>query len=308
MEAKGKVVFSSGKAGDYDIWVLDLSTNTISQLTTGAYCNEAPRWSPDGSKIAFISNRTGTPEIWLMNEDGAAQTRLTNTGRYHETPSWSPDGKSLVFCANYEGSNIDVYTMGTDGTGLQRITDYKETDSTPQYSPDGGKIIFTSRRSGNEDIWTYELQTKEFKQLTDYAEKDFSPSYSPDGEKIAFVRTELASSESENLEIYLMDKDGKNANRITYNTGTDRDVRWSPDGRCLIYTSSKSGQTAERLMVIDLQQQDITRLDFNRDALETEIDAHTESRGLFSFLPESIIRKTYPDMFFGTERSPDWKF
>jgi tricorn protease-like protein len=118
----------------------------------------------------------------------------------------------------------------------------------------------------------------------------------------------VASSEAENLEIYLMNKDGSNATRITYSTGTDRYVRWSPDGRCLIYTSSRPGATAERLTVIDLQQQDLTSLDFNRARLEDEIDAHTSSIGLFSLLPESIIRKTYPDMFFGTERSPDWKF
>ena len=70
MEIKGKVVFSSGKAGDYDIWVLDLVSQRLSQLTSGPYCNECPRWSPDGKEIVYISNKTGTPEIWVMDETG----------------------------------------------------------------------------------------------------------------------------------------------------------------------------------------------------------------------------------------------
>ncbi|HAH31813.1 MAG TPA: hypothetical protein DCL44_05815 [Elusimicrobia bacterium] len=308
MEIKGKVVFSSGKSGDYDIWVLDLVSQRLSQLTSGPHCNDCPRWSPDGAKIVYTSNRTGTPEIWVMDENGKNQTRLTNNGRWHETPSWSPDGKSLVFCANYDGSNIDVYTMKVDGTGLQRITDYKEMDSTPQYSPDGRNIIFISRRSGNDDIWNYDLQSKEFKQLTNCARKDFSPAYSPDGKQIAFLRADDVASEIENLDIYLMDSAGGNERRITDDLGPDKHVRWSPDGRYLIYTSTRMLSSAERLMVMDIQGSELLNLDFNRTPLENEIDAHSQPIGLFSALSEKILKKTYTGIYFGTERWPDWKF
>ncbi|MFH1413796.1 MAG: DPP IV N-terminal domain-containing protein [Candidatus Omnitrophota bacterium] len=307
MDIKGKVVFSSGKSGDYDIWTLDLENKNLRQLTFGEYWNDCPKWSPDGKKIVFVSNRTGTPEIWLMDEDGSNQTRITNTGRWHNTPNWSPDGKRIVFAANYDG-NIDVYTMNIDTTDLQQITDYEGIDFTPQYSPDKKKIVFTSQRSGNDDIWLYNLENGELKQLTTYKERDFSPAYSPDGSSIAFVCGRITGMGDENLEIYLMDQDGKNKRRITKNLGTDRYVSWSPDGKFLIYTSSKPHSVAERLMVFDVESIKLSKIDFDRGSLEKEINAETRCTGLFCLLPESIIKKTYPENYFGTERYPDWKF
>lgn len=307
MDLKGKIVFSSGKTGDYDIWTLDLVTQEIKQLTSGAYWNDCSKWSPDGKKVIFVSNRTGTPEIWLMDEDGSNQTQITKTGRWHNTPGWSPDGKKIVFCANYDG-NIDIYTMNIDGSGLKQITDYAGMDFAPQFSPDGKKIVFTSQRSGNDDIWTYNLETGEFKQLTTYKAKDFSPAYSPDGSLIAFVCGEIAPGGEEDLDIYLMDKNGQNRRAVTLNVGTDRYVAWSPDGKFLIYTSSRSKSTAERLMVMDVEKMRSSRIDFDRQPLEDEIGAEPESAGIFSFLPKSITRMFYPDQYFGTERYPDWKF
>jgi TolB protein len=315
MNIKGKLVFSSGKTGDYDIWTLDLVSKEIKQLTSGPHWNDCPKWSPDGKKIIFISNRTGTPEIWLMNEDGSNQIRVTNTERWHNTPDWSPDGKKIVFCANYDG-NIDIYTMNIDGSELKQITDYKGMDFNPQFSPDGRKIIFASQRSGNDDIWTYDLEIKEFKQLTTYNARDYSPTFSPDGSLIAFVCGEFTLSGEENLEIYLMDKDGQNRRRITRNLGTDRYAAWSPDGKFLIYTSAHPRSATERLLIIDIEKMKTSKVDFDCQPLDYEIDAEPKSIFIFELIPairdksafRDFVRKTYPDTYFGTERFPDWKF
>jgi len=67
-DLEGKIVFSSGRTGDFDIWSLDLGSKELLQLTTGSDWNDMPRWSPDGLRVAFISNRSGVQELWLMNE------------------------------------------------------------------------------------------------------------------------------------------------------------------------------------------------------------------------------------------------
>ncbi|MBM3248125.1 MAG: hypothetical protein FJZ10_01725 [Candidatus Omnitrophica bacterium] len=307
MELKGKIVFSSGKTGDYDIWTLDLTSKELKQLTFGDFWNDCPKWSPDGKKIIFVSNRTGTPEIWMMDEDGKNEMRITDTNRWHNTPDWSPDGTNIVFCANYDG-NIDIYTKNIDGSNLEKITDYEGMDFTPHFSPDGKTLIFTSQRSGNDDIWTYTFVTKELKQLTTYKEKDYFPIYSPDGSQIAFVCGETSLSGGENLEIYLMDKDGQNRRRITRNSGADRYVAWSPDGKLLIYASSRPGALDEKLMVMDLTQIRESKINFDRSPLEKEIDVEVVGFGLLKVLPKSFLRNAYPSHYFGTERYPDWKF
>lgn len=307
---KGTVVFASGKTGDYDIWKLQLSSGSLTRLTSGAYWNDCPRWSPDGTKILFVSNRTGTPQIWVMDDTGANQKAVTANNRWHGTPDWSPDGKSIVFCANYDG-NSDIFTLNADGSGLQKITDYPEMDFTPSFSPDGKKIVFTSKRSGNDDIWTYDCSTRAYTRMTDYAERDFSPCYSPDGKTIAFARgtfaADIVTGATEDLDIWLMDADGGNKRRLSENIGTDRHAAWSPDGKQLIYTSSRPRTAAERLMIIDTTTGKSAPVSYERSALEKEIDAEPRGFGIFKILKKSILRKFYPQSYFGTERCPDWK-
>lgn len=308
MELRGTVVFSSGKHGDYDIWTLDILKQDIKQLTAEDSDNASPKWSPDGNQIVFVSNRTGTHELWLMNADGSEQKRLTQDDKWHASPSWSPDGKKLVFCANYSG-NIDVYTMNVDGADLRQITNYEGMDYTPRFSPDGKTIIFTSKRTGNPDIWTYDVASAKLKQLTEYEGRDYSPVYSPDGTAIAYVCSLYNDAGDEDLEIYLMDADGRNRRRVTYHVGEDRDVSFSPCGRYLIFTSGKPQVQADRLKVIDLQHNKTEKIDYCRKLLEHEIEAYVQAYGIFAYLPmpESVLRSFYSEEFFGRERSPDWK-
>jgi len=307
MAQENKIVFASGKSGDYDIWTLDLKKKKLAQLTSGAYWNDCPKWSPDGKHIVFVSNRSGTPEIWIMDEFGENQTRITKTEKWHNTPDWSPDGKELVFCANYDG-NIDLYTMNINGSGVKQLTDYPGIDFTPQFSPDSKKIIFTSQRSGNDDVWMYDLKSKESTQLTTYKERDFSPTYSPDGRFIAFVCGESGGYGQENLNIFLMDNDGQNRKRLTDNLGTDRYVAWSSDGRSLIYTASRAESTTERMMVLELANSKSKELVFDREPLDKEAGFNLPKPwGIFSLLPKKIYEGIYPDIYLGSERYPDWK-
>jgi len=312
MELKGKIVFSSGKAGDYDIWKLDLETKELSQLTEGDFWNDAPKWSPDGSRIVFVSNRSGYAELWLMDADGRNQTQLTDSRRVHSAPCWHPDGKSLAVCANYKG-NADIFIVDLAGKVTQQITDYSGRDSTPCFSPDGSKIVFTSQRSSNDDIWEYNYQTAALRQLTNHPAQDFSPVYSPDGGHIVFVsgryilgqESLAAGKRIIQLDIFMVDKDGKNLKRITTNKGTDRYVCWSPDGAYLLYTASKPASGAERLRVMDMANMKSQELAFDRGPLEDEIQVSDQGVGIFALLP-GLSRKLYPGDYFGTERFPHW--
>jgi len=156
MTLSGKVVFSSGKTGDFDIWTLNLVTKELEQLTTGTYWNDQPKWSPDGKEIVFVTNRIdGIPELWLMNEFGGDQRPLTESGKFHSSPVWSPDGKTIAFSANYNNSDeIEIWSKKSDGSGNVELVFQSpgmETDLT--WSPDGSKILFSSPRDTHLNIW-----------------------------------------------------------------------------------------------------------------------------------------------------------
>ena len=74
--------------GNYDIYIYDVSTKQLAQLTRDAGRNERPSWAPDGRHIVFESTRTGTRQIWSMLADGSQQRALTKQGE-NESPSWS---------------------------------------------------------------------------------------------------------------------------------------------------------------------------------------------------------------------------
>ena len=97
---KGKLVFAAGNFGDYDIFLYDLCTGTLKQLTSGEAWNDYPRFSPDASKIAFGSTRSGKQEIWMMNADGSDARSLTAGLKWADFPTWSPDGKEIAFVSD----------------------------------------------------------------------------------------------------------------------------------------------------------------------------------------------------------------
>jgi TolB protein len=76
------------ETGTYDIYVIEIATGRIIQLTHDARRNEHPYWSPDGRHLAFESTRSGTRQIWTMLADGKEPRQLTEAG-LNWGPAWS---------------------------------------------------------------------------------------------------------------------------------------------------------------------------------------------------------------------------
>ena len=76
-------------SGNYDIYVMDVASHRIIELTRDSGRNERPSWAPDGRHIVFESTRSGTRQIWTMLADGTSPHELTGSG-HNESPNWSP--------------------------------------------------------------------------------------------------------------------------------------------------------------------------------------------------------------------------
>ncbi len=75
-------------SGNFDIYVMDIVTRQLVELTRDEGRNERPSWAPDGRHIVFESTRTGTRQIWSMLADGSQPRQLTFEGQ-SESPNWS---------------------------------------------------------------------------------------------------------------------------------------------------------------------------------------------------------------------------
>ncbi len=75
--------------GNYDLYVMEVATHQLVELTRDAGRNERPSWAPDGRHLVFESTRTGTRQVWTMLADGTEARELTTQGQ-NESPNWSP--------------------------------------------------------------------------------------------------------------------------------------------------------------------------------------------------------------------------
>jgi len=75
-------------SGNYDIYIMEVASREIIEITRDAGRNERPSWAPDGRHLVFESTRSGTRQIWTMLADGSQARQLTTAG-HNESPNWS---------------------------------------------------------------------------------------------------------------------------------------------------------------------------------------------------------------------------
>ncbi|MCB0352501.1 MAG: PD40 domain-containing protein, partial [Bdellovibrionales bacterium] len=266
-----------------------------------------------GKQIVFVSNRDQMiPKLFLMNADGSDQRCLTPENRFHSFPSFTPDGRQVIFCANYENADeVEVCSLALTGSSEPEILfSSPGMETEPTMSPDGKRIAFSSPRSGNLDIWEYSLESKEFRQITNHPGLDYGPAYSPDGSVIAFVSTRADNEghSKEDSDIWMIPSDQEvEPTRLTHQKGADRYVRWSPDGKFLVFCASEKSSGAARMQVIDLERDRIVNVDYDRSKLVYEIGAQATGRGILGIpIPEFVAKQFYDKSYFGSERFPDW--
>ena len=147
----------SGSSQGYEIWRVFDNGSTETQLTGGAWDDEQPAVSPDGSYILYRRDTGGAGDIWVMNANGTNQTQLTVNAADDGKPAWSADGSKIVWATNRDG-NYEVYSADFDSgaftiSALTNLTGNAANDVMPAWASDNSRILFASDRGGNTDVW-----------------------------------------------------------------------------------------------------------------------------------------------------------
>ena len=189
-------------------------------------------WTPDG-KIVYQSDATGKSELWVMNADGSDRRQLTHEGSNYR-PSISPAGRHIVF-HSVRGGQTNIWRMDLDGGNLKQLTNGK-TNVFPDLSPDGRWVVYASSDSGESHptLWKVPVDGGEPVRLTDVTTN--MPAVSPDGKHIAsFYWDERASPTQGVMVIPFAGGQPVKRFNIVPDAINGFALRWSPDGRALLY-------------------------------------------------------------------------
>jgi TolB protein len=220
-----------------EIYVMDYDGANQRRITINRTLNITPNWAPDGRSIAYTSYRKTLPDILISNIFvGTLEEPAKGIGQ-NFLPVFSPDGKQIAFMSNRDG-NSELYVMNRDGSGVRRLTDNQAIDSTPTWSPTGTQIAFTSDRTGTPQIYVVGADGTGLRRLTfeSYADRaTWSPA--PYNE-IAF-----AARTGPGFDIKILSLADGVTRQITFGEGTNESPAWSPNGRHMAFTSTRSGRT-----------------------------------------------------------------
>ena len=182
---------------------------------TTAYDAEATICPLDGS-IVFTSTRDGDLELYRMDADGQNVVRLTHSPGYDGGAFFSRDCKQIVYRASRP--------TGAD------LEDYQKL------------LAENLVRPSKLEIWVAEMTlegARDARQVTNLGAASFAPYFFPDGKRILFS-TNYGDPKGREFDIWAVDVDGSDLERITWFAGFDGFPMFSPDGKQLAFSSNRN--------------------------------------------------------------------
>lgn len=131
------LVFASSRDGALNLYLLNLKTSELTQLTKLGN-NTEPSFSPDNQSIVFTSDRNGAPAIFMMNKDGSNQKRISSSNFF--SAKITKDGKNIIMI-----SQDRLVKFKTQTAKLEILTS-TFLDETPTIAPNDTMIIYSSTK------------------------------------------------------------------------------------------------------------------------------------------------------------------
>jgi Tol biopolymer transport system component len=170
------IAFSGMTEGVSDLYLLNVKTKKVLQLTHDRYADVQPTWRPDGKILTFVSDRGvetnfetySFSKMQLVNYDIESRTvtplNIFENGK-HINPQYSADGKSIYFISDQDGfsdvyryslnpdDSVKVFRVTTLATGVSGITDLSSAMSIAHLD---GKMMFSVFEDGRFVVYSKE--------------------------------------------------------------------------------------------------------------------------------------------------------
>ncbi len=150
------------------IFVADLTTKHVTQLTTGNHYEHSIEWSPSGAEIMFVSNHGADPDrvfnydVFAVNVASGAQRQITKTASPEYQPVWSPDGRRIAYLGTKRSltssettmEDTHVWVMNADGSNRREVgISVDNRQRAPRWSRDGTSLYTVVQVHGDSKLY-----------------------------------------------------------------------------------------------------------------------------------------------------------
>ena len=208
-----------GTARQRNVWILDVASGRIRQLTFSPKSDSSPRWAPDGQSIAFLSDRDGAAQLYRLPLRGGEADKVTDRKEAIGSFRWSPDGARIALLVPEAKSDAQ---------------EKREKDK------DDSRVVDKDNRLPR--VWTVDVASHELKQMTSAPFRIRQIEWLPGGSRLVAAASAKPESDQFNEAIYLIDLDGPAAGRFTpiaAPRGPMGAVALSPDGKTMAYIGAR---------------------------------------------------------------------
>jgi TolB protein len=216
-----------------------------------------------GTHIYFTrqQGRNAPKEIWVMDPDGKNQKQLTHFNAISIEAAVSPDGTKIAF-TSWVKVNPGIFVFSVDperGTArdLHFYNQVASVNSAPSFTPDGTKIVYMSSAGKCCRIFIANLDGSGFRPVSSASSIDAEPKVNPKtGGEIVF-----SSGRSGPEQVYMMNMDGADVQRLSDGTGEAANPSWHPNGQMIAYAWTRGyAQGAFNIFVMDVASHQYTQL------------------------------------------------
>ncbi len=253
--------------GQADVWVLPLSGGEPMRVTRSPEEERFPIWHPDGRRLLYSCKWGEIYQICLVDVRDRMPRRLTSSDADLFVSDISAEGHRVLYSLSKDDSDIWGVSLRT-GEEFQVTTEIG-LELWPDVSPDGRALAFQVKEesSAGGDLFRSRIVVRELRaegMPIRFTTSGFDPCWSPDGRHLAFMR----QGSGGHLDLWIVPASGGGERRVTtggvYHGGygllpfhrlQTRDFTWSPDGRCLAYSSARTGASNIWIATLDPPQE-----------------------------------------------------
>ncbi|HLP18538.1 MAG TPA: S9 family peptidase, partial [Bacteroidota bacterium] len=256
------IAFESNRDGSMQIYLYDVGSKAVTQLTHISSEAAQAVWSPDGRQIAFVSavfpefsdrpfseSDRANKEKQAARDQSKVKARIITKLLYRHWDSWVDDKRQHIFVVAAKGGEPRDVTPGDRDAQPPSMTFSVGDDF--DFSPDGAELAYTATPvpvreeswSTNHDIYTVDLNTGVHTQITTNLAADGFPRYSPDGKYISYRAQSRAGFEADRWQVMLYDRAKKSIRSLMPNW--DRSAggpEWSGDSKTLFFEAEDQAE------------------------------------------------------------------